>query len=50
MNRVISGDLLERLAATDRFYGDSGFELKAMGAALAYGWEPLSGAVPRLRD
>jgi len=46
---VICGDFLDRLAATDRLHGDSGFELRAVGAALAHCWEPRSGAVPRLR-
>jgi len=46
---VVSGDLLDRLAATDRLHGDSGLELGAVGAALAHWWEPLSGAVPLLR-
>jgi len=58
MDGVISGDLLDRLAATDRLRGDPGPELGAVGAALAQllrrrlrqRWEPLSGAVPRLRD
>ena len=46
---VISGDFLDRLATTDRLHGDSGLELRAVGAALAHCWEPRSGAVPRLR-
>jgi hypothetical protein len=46
---VVSGDLLDRLAATDGLHGDSGLELGAVGAALIHWWEPLSGAVPRLR-
>ena len=46
---VIGGDLLDRLAATDRLHGDSGLELRAVGAALAHRWEPRSGAIPRLR-
>ena len=46
---MVSGDLLDRLAATDRLHGDPGLELGAVGAALAHWWEPLSGAVPRLR-
>jgi len=45
----VSGDLLDRLAATDRLHGDTGLELKAVGSALAHWWEPRSGAVPRLR-
>ena len=45
---MISGDLLERLATTDRLHGDSGLEIGAMGAELI-GESPLSGAVPRLR-
>jgi hypothetical protein len=49
MDGVLSGDLPDRLAATDRFHGDSGLELGAMGAALADRWEPRSGALPRLR-
>ena len=49
VNAVISGDLLDGLAATDRLHGDLGLELGAVGAALAHWWEPLSGAVPRLR-
>ena len=47
---VISGDFLDRLAATNRLHGDSSLELRAVGAALAHWWEPRSGAVPRLRD
>jgi len=46
---VICGDLLDRLAATDRLHGDPGLELVTVGAALAHWWEPLSGAEPRLR-
>ena len=46
---VVGGDLLDRLAATDRLHGDPGLELGTVGAALAHRWEPLSGAVPRLR-
>jgi hypothetical protein len=49
VNGVVSGDLLDRFAATDRLHGDPGLELGAVGAALAHRWEPLSGAVPRLR-
>jgi len=39
----------DRLAVTDRLHGDPGFELGTVRAALAHGWEPLSGAVTRLR-
>ena len=46
---VVSGDLLDRLAATDRLHGDSGLELGTVGAALTHWREPQSGAVPRLR-
>ncbi len=46
---MISGDLLDRLATTDRLHGDPGLEFGTMGAALAHGWEPRSGSVPRLR-
>jgi len=38
---MISGDLLERVATTDRLHGGLGLELGAMGAAFAHGWEPL---------
>jgi hypothetical protein len=46
---MVGGDLLDRLTATDRLHGDLGLELGTVGAALAHGWESLSGAVPRLR-
>lgn len=36
MDGVISGDLLNHLAATDRLHGDPGLELGPMGAALAH--------------
>ena len=49
VNAVISGDLLDRLGTTNRLHGDLGLELGAVGAAVAHWWEPLSGAVPRLR-
>jgi hypothetical protein len=57
VNGVVSGDLLDRLAATDRLHGDPGLELGTVGASFAQllrrrlrlRWEPLSGAVPRLR-
>jgi hypothetical protein len=49
MDGVISSDLLDRLPIADRFNGDPGLEFGAMGAALAHGWEPRSGAVPSLR-
>jgi len=49
VDSVVGGDLMDRLPATDRFHGDPGLELRAMDAALAHWWEPLSGAVPRLR-
>jgi hypothetical protein len=38
MDGVISGNLLSRLANTDRLHGDSSFELRAMGATFANGW------------
>ena len=40
MDRVIGGDLLDRLAATDRFHGDPRLEFRTVGAALAHEWEP----------
>ena len=50
MNGVIGGDLLKCPAATDRLHGDSGLELRALGAAFAHGWTPpFSGAVTRLK-
>jgi hypothetical protein len=49
VDSVISGDLLDRLAANDRLRRDSGLELGYVDAALAHWWEPLSGAVASLR-
>lgn len=49
VNGVIGSDLLNCLAATDRLHGDSRLELGAVGVAFVHWWEPLSGAVPRLR-
>ncbi len=49
VNAVVGGNLLQCLAAADRLHGDPGFELGAVGTALAHRWEPLSGAVPRLK-
>ena len=57
MNGMVGGDLLDRLAATNRFHGDPGLELGTVGAALTQllrrslrqRLEPLSGVVPRLR-
>jgi len=46
---MVSGNLLDRLAATDRLHGDPGLELRAVASALAHWWEPRSGAVPLLR-
>ena len=44
---VIRGDLLDRLAATDRLHGDSGLEFGTVGAALAHEWEtPFQGRYP----
>lgn len=43
MLRVDGGDLLERLATTDRLHGDPGIEPGAMGAAFANRWEPPFG-------
>lgn len=37
---VIGGDLLDRLATTDRLHGDSGLEFGTVGAALAHEWDP----------
>jgi hypothetical protein len=54
---MVGGDLLDRLAATDRLHGDSGLELgtvvrrllNSFGEDCAYGGSPHSWAVPRLR-
>lgn len=40
MNVVVVGDLLNRLAFTDRLHGDPSLELGSVGAALSYQWEP----------
>jgi len=34
---MVGGDLLDRLAATDRLHGDPGIELGAVGSAFAHG-------------
>jgi len=47
---MVSGDLLNHHAATDRLDGESGVELRTVGSALAHWWESRSGAVPRLRS
>jgi hypothetical protein len=49
VHRVVGGDLLERLATTDRLHGDPGLELGAVGSAFAHRWEPLlrGGAPPQ---
>lgn len=49
VNGVVSGDLLDRFATTDRLHGDSGLEFRTVGAALTHRWEPRLGAMPRLR-
>ena len=49
VNGVISSDLLDRFATTDRIHGELGLELGAVGGALVHRWEPRSGAVPRLK-
>ncbi len=36
VNGMVGGDLLDRLAATDRLHGDPGLELGAVRAALAH--------------
>ena len=46
----VGGDLLDRLAATDRLHGDPGLELGTVSAALAHGWEPpFRGGAPTQR-
>jgi hypothetical protein len=49
VDAMVGGDLLDRLAATDRLHGNLGLELGTVGAALVHRWEPPLGAVPRLR-
>ena len=49
VDSVIGVDLLDRLAATDRIHATLGLEVGAVSWALAHRWEPVSGAVPRLR-
>ena len=57
MDGVIGGELLDRLPATDRLYGDLGLEREAVSTALAQllrrrlrqRWEAPSGAVTRLK-
>jgi len=49
VNGVVSGDLLDRLAAADRLHGDPGLELGTVGAALINRSEPLSGELPSFR-
>jgi len=54
VDRVISGNLLERLAATDRLHGDPGLELRAVvrrllnsfGEGFANGRSPFQGRCP----
>jgi hypothetical protein len=56
VNGVISSDLLNRLATTNRFHGDLGFEIRAMCTVFAQllrrrlrqRWNPVSWTVPRL--
>ena len=49
MDGIISSNPLQCLAAADLLHGDPGLELGTGGTAHAHGWEPPSGAVPRLR-
>jgi hypothetical protein len=50
VDRVISSDLLDRLAATDRLHGDSSLEFRTVSAALAHEWEPhFRGGTPPQR-
>ena len=51
VNGVVGSDLLDRLAATDRFHSDLDpeFGTVGVGAALTHRWEPRSGGMPRLR-
>jgi hypothetical protein len=44
------GDLLDRLVSNYRLHCNLGIEFMAVGSAATHWWEPLSGAVPRLRD
>lgn len=57
MHNMVSDDLLEVPAATDRVHGHLGLELRAVGRRLlksfgegsAYVGKPLVGVMPRLR-
>ena len=46
---MVGGNLLKSLPAADRFHGDLGFELWAMGSSVAHRWEALGwgGAPPQ---
>ncbi len=39
----VRGDILSRLAATDRFHSELGLELGTVGAPLVHRWEASSG-------
>jgi hypothetical protein len=43
MPAMVSGNLLKGLAATDRFHGHLGLELRAVGSSLAHRWEAPGG-------
>ena len=49
IDSMVSGDLLDRLAATDRLHGDPGLELGTVSAALTDGRKPGSGATQLLK-
>jgi len=48
VNGMFGSVLMDRLTATDCINGDSGLELRAVGAALVHRWVPLSGHYPVL--
>jgi len=49
MHAMVSGNLLEGLATTDRFHGHLGLKLRTVGTAFAHRWEPpfKGGAQPQ---
>ena len=46
MDGVVSFIFHDPFAATERIHDDPGLELRIVCAALAHGWEPLSGGAP----
>jgi hypothetical protein len=49
VDSVLSGDLLNHFASTDRLNYYLGIELGTVGATLTHWWEARSEAMPRLK-